>query len=415
VPVSVTGVTLNMNATTLAVGWTEQLTATVQPFNAANQSVTWESNNVNVATVNAYGLVTGIGKGTATIAVKTVDGGKTATCTVTVFGGGGTENSPCLIGTAEEFAIFAALINDTDTHELWAKKYYKLTANINLGGRGWTPIGSYNHPFSGNFDGGGFTVTGFNINGSDNAGLFGYVYSGTVSNVGVVGVSITGSYRVGGVVGWVDGKGSVNNCYTTGNVNGDAYIGGLVGDVSNGSSITNCYSTGAVSGNQYVGGITGYVGSGSVTYCYATGAISGGFANDYFYFSNVGGIVGGVGNGSAISNCAALNASIRNVDGGDSPNFGRIVGSGGTLNYNVAWNNMQAINTTLVTGQNNSTGLNGADITKDQAKTALFWTTSTNNWIGWSTTVWDITNGRLPILKSGGSSQTNNNPPSHLR
>ena len=83
-PVAVTGVSLNKNATTIAIGANETLTATITPANADNQAVTWSSNNTAVASVDQTGKVTGVSAGTATITVTTQDGNKTATCTVTV-------------------------------------------------------------------------------------------------------------------------------------------------------------------------------------------------------------------------------------------------------------------------------------------------------------------------------------------
>jgi uncharacterized protein YjdB len=81
--VSVESVTLDQTAFTLELGDSEILTATVAPENAANKAVTWDSDNDEVATV-ADGYVTAVGKGTANITVTTTDGGKTATCVVTV-------------------------------------------------------------------------------------------------------------------------------------------------------------------------------------------------------------------------------------------------------------------------------------------------------------------------------------------
>ena len=81
--VSVTGVSLNKTSTTIETGKSETLTATVTPSNATNKSVTWSSSNTNVATVS-NGVVTAKSVGTATITVKTADGSKTATCTITV-------------------------------------------------------------------------------------------------------------------------------------------------------------------------------------------------------------------------------------------------------------------------------------------------------------------------------------------
>ena len=90
VSVSVTGVSLNKTSTSLNVVGTEQLTATIQPSNATNKNVTWSSSNSSVAMVNSSGLVTAVASGSAIITVKTVDGSKTATCSVTVAAGSGT-------------------------------------------------------------------------------------------------------------------------------------------------------------------------------------------------------------------------------------------------------------------------------------------------------------------------------------
>ncbi|MBE6700396.1 MAG: CHAP domain-containing protein [Ruminococcaceae bacterium] len=81
--ISVNSVTLNKNSVTLEVGATESLTATVKPSNATNKAVTWTSSNTSVASVS-NGVITAKAAGTATITVKTADGNKTATCTVTV-------------------------------------------------------------------------------------------------------------------------------------------------------------------------------------------------------------------------------------------------------------------------------------------------------------------------------------------
>ncbi|MEE1254303.1 MAG: Ig-like domain-containing protein [Paludibacteraceae bacterium] len=83
-PVAVTGVTLDKTTISLEAGQTAQLTATIQPGNADNQAVTWSSSDNNVVSVDATGKITANAKGSATITVTTADGGKTATCTVTV-------------------------------------------------------------------------------------------------------------------------------------------------------------------------------------------------------------------------------------------------------------------------------------------------------------------------------------------
>jgi len=82
--VPVTGVSLNTASLNLAKGATSQLTATIAPSNATNTAVSYASSNTAVATVSATGLVTAVAPGTATITVTTTDGGKTASCAVTV-------------------------------------------------------------------------------------------------------------------------------------------------------------------------------------------------------------------------------------------------------------------------------------------------------------------------------------------
>ena len=82
--VAVTGVTLDKTSISLLVGDSETLTATVTPTDAENQKLTWSSDKPAVATVDDNGKVTAVKAGEATITVTTEDGGKTATCKVTV-------------------------------------------------------------------------------------------------------------------------------------------------------------------------------------------------------------------------------------------------------------------------------------------------------------------------------------------
>ncbi len=82
---TVESVVLNHTSYNLLINETVQLSATITPGTAANKSVTWSSNNNAVATVDENGLVTAKSSGSATITVTTVDGGKTATCTINVI------------------------------------------------------------------------------------------------------------------------------------------------------------------------------------------------------------------------------------------------------------------------------------------------------------------------------------------
>ena len=91
--VPVTSVTLDKTSLALDVGGSDTLTATVEPDNATTKTVTWSSDNISVATVDANGLVTAVAEGSATITVTTEDGSKTASCTVIVTNNG---SSPVL-------------------------------------------------------------------------------------------------------------------------------------------------------------------------------------------------------------------------------------------------------------------------------------------------------------------------------
>ena len=86
--VAITGVGLSSSTLALATSATSQLTATIAPTNATNKTVTWTTSNATVATVNATGLVTSVNAGSATITATTQDGGKVATCAVTVTAAG---------------------------------------------------------------------------------------------------------------------------------------------------------------------------------------------------------------------------------------------------------------------------------------------------------------------------------------
>lgn len=83
-PVAVTGVTVSPATLVLNEKETSTVTATVMPADAADQTISWTSDNTSVASVNASGVVTAISAGTANIKVTTIDGGFTATCAVTV-------------------------------------------------------------------------------------------------------------------------------------------------------------------------------------------------------------------------------------------------------------------------------------------------------------------------------------------
>ena len=172
-----------------------------------------------------------------------------------------------------------------------------LAADITLptvaeGENNWTPIGTngYSKRYTGTFDGGGHTITGLTINqsGTDHVGLFGCIGGrGTVKNLTLENVNITGHDNVGGVVGSTDYDSStVTGCTVSGTVSGNSNVGGVVG-YHYASTVSGCTASGDVTGmGDRVGGVVGYnFSNGKVNACYhASGSVSG--AN------YVGGVVG---------------------------------------------------------------------------------------------------------------------------
>ena len=153
-----------------------------------------------------------------------------------------------------------------------------LDKNIDLTGKGWTPIGtSFDNSYKGTFDGGGHTITGLTVTTNDQfVGLFGYLNrAGMVKNVVMEGIQITsnhGSSQAGGVVGY--SWGTIENCSVSGSVSGTVYVGGVVG-AQWGGSITGCSSSATVKGTVDVGGVAGQTNSNAtMTACYATGNVT---------------------------------------------------------------------------------------------------------------------------------------------
>ena len=151
-----------------------------------------------------------------------------------------------------------------------------LDKNIDLTGKGWTPIGtSFDNSYKGTFDGGGHTITGLTVTTNDQfVGLFGYLNrAGMVKNVVMEGIQITSNHMfgcTGGVVGY--SWGTIENCSVSGSVSGTDCVGGVVGSQKAGS-IIGCSSSATVKGKHYVGGVAGEK-WGSMTACYATGNVT---------------------------------------------------------------------------------------------------------------------------------------------
>ena len=182
-----------------------------------------------------------------------------------------------------------------------------LTNNIDLTGIDWTPIGiDYNHQYTGTFNGGGHTITGLTVTGSNEyAGLFGRIGSGgKVMNVKLEGVQIESDNEmsaVGGVVGY--SYGNIENCSVSGSVSSNSTAGGVVG-AQLGGSITGCNTSATVKGVAYAGGIAGFTNGGaSLTGCYATGSVS--VENNTTSAAYAGGVVESNGASSTLTACYA--------------------------------------------------------------------------------------------------------------
>ena len=154
-----------------------------------------------------------------------------------------------------------------------------LTADIDLTGKDWTPIGTdFYNSYTGTFDGGGHTIMGLTVTTNDQyVGLFGRLgEAGTVKNVVMDGIQITCNHRLGyagGVAGFSWG-GTIENCSVSGSVSGTIRVGGVVG-IQRDGSITGCSSSATVKGTLNVGGVAGQTNSGAtMAACYATGNVT---------------------------------------------------------------------------------------------------------------------------------------------
>lgn len=256
--------------------------------------------------------------------------------------GEGTAENPYQIGTAAELYWFAGLVNGTlvDVEKdasANAKLMNDITVNTGVldankdlvSGKDfipWTPIGTSDVPYTGTFNGKGYTVSGlyFNNPTSYYVGLFGCIgANGKISNVrvldsyfqfcalggGVCGnnngelqncsnsstVINNGRDGTGGVCGY-NNKGTVRDCKNIGSVRGTAPLGGVCG-VNNSGIIENCFNEGTVSvtvTSANVGGVCGSNSNGTIKCSYNTASVSGQY--------NVGGVCGSNSNGT-ITNC----------------------------------------------------------------------------------------------------------------
>ena len=207
------------------------------------------------------------------------------------------ENGVYLIGTGAELAWFAQKVNGGS-----AKLSGILTADIDLAGYEWTPIGTASKKFAGTFNGRNHTIDHLSINYSSKTpislyrGLFGWVSGANatnrakIENLTVNGTVVAGSNKpvndayVGGIVGRAD-YADLTNLHSNVDVSikrtaGDYWqsVGGVVGGAYYSLNVTNCSNSGNVTGWRYCAGIVGNISSGSqpstITGCVNTGSIT---------------------------------------------------------------------------------------------------------------------------------------------
>ena len=215
-----------------------------------------------------------------------------------------------------------------------------LDKNIDLTGKGWTPIGtSFDNSYKGTFDGGGHTITGLTVTTNDQfVGLFGYLNrAGMVKNVVMEGIQITSNHMfgcTGGVVGY--SWGTIENCSVSGSISGTDCVGGVVGSQKAGS-IIGCCTSATVKGTHYVGGVAGEK-WGTMTACYATGNVTLEIASQ----KNLsGGGVVGLNGGSRVLACYATGNVTSTGSSTGNVHIGGLFGDSYTTVTACYWKNNQ--------------------------------------------------------------------------
>ena len=127
-PINVTGVKLNANNLKIKVNENARLTAIIEPQNADNKNLSWSSSDSRIVDVDGSGEITGLAEGTAIITVTTEDGGKTATCEVTVTSDSQVDPTPDP-DPGEDVRVTGVKL-DADFIKLEVGKNKKLTATI---------------------------------------------------------------------------------------------------------------------------------------------------------------------------------------------------------------------------------------------------------------------------------------------
>ena len=145
--------------------------------------------------------------------------------------GSGTEGDPYQVATLDN------LLWISTNNSSWSS-YFEQIADIDAAdtqnwnyGAGFSRIGYSSSRFSGSYDGQNHSIDSLYIYRptNDYLGVFGYADSATIENLGVTNVNITGGDNVGGLAGNHTNTSTINNCFSSGIINGDYDVGGLVG------------------------------------------------------------------------------------------------------------------------------------------------------------------------------------------
>lgn len=184
--------------------------------------------------------------------------------------GEGTRNNPFRIANPD--------------HLHWVRdfpdSFFVLINDINLNDfENWKPIGTAAEPFTGQFDGNGYTISKLAIDNSDadHIGLFGYAENATIVSTGVEAADVSGRNNIGGLVGYALNV-TISKSYVTGYINGRNNVGGMVGqlDATSESLISDSYANCNVTGEVAVGGLVGRLAfTSAIQKAYAVGRVSG--------------------------------------------------------------------------------------------------------------------------------------------
>ncbi len=189
------------------------------------------------------------------------------------LGSGDSEGQPYLITTLANLYWIA---DETRKGNSFNDKYFLQENDIDaaetetwFNGKGWLPFGEWeDSPFSGNYDGGGHTISNLLINrpGEEDVSLFGYVEDATIRNLHLVGAYIVGVDFVGGITGEVVNS-EISNCLVAGEILGIWSVGGISGFAES-TQISNSSVAGQIHGIEIVGGIAGGMLNGTITASY---------------------------------------------------------------------------------------------------------------------------------------------------